>query len=1134
MKKLNRFIAFLLVVIGVISVFAGSISVNAADGYQAGDVIYVDYSKLPDWFDKDSVGNNGNLGYHLYINFTNNTRYDTGIKEEVVIGEDTSRFNPRLVTEKVGDCVYKYVVTEEDAGAKTLMFWRGSNTNLWNNSVEIPYSEYVKGLNTAVVTDWTSTGYLTYADHYDYKLDAVLDIKENENVKDEFTISLSCKAPIDGDSITYSYEIYINNTLVSSACEYTGIITEPYATVLGIIRAYNDGTIVAMSVINDTVDNGDKVFTSAVANNLYAHAVIGNTDDTQAWLRAKSNDSVKLFYLPCSADKSAVELYSTYSSDIKINGITIAPNEIKTIDYEINKDYTVTSDSGSFKVRFMRSNAEAAIYVNNDHSVANDLWNYLIKSKDNYSSATGAVVNPDGSIDNTDIKKIKGRGNTTWAADKKPFNINYKSAVKVGDMQTTKKYSLLANFQDATMCRNRILYDMGDAVGLRYSCDSRFVDFYIDGEYKGQYQMCQKIEAGSDNLIYDVDDDGYINADGTMKEDFSFVAEIPFAEDFFTTTNTDISVVIKSPDVEGNNNLYANEVKSYVRQKFEAMYRAITTNSKDLDKYIDIDSFAKAYIIQELGKNWDTHSWYLTYIPDENGCYKFYASPVWDFDNSLGNANGVASEIDKIGITDYTLPTGWWAKYKSGSNNMTYLCTQNTTIMETAKTVWFKKFVPAIDLLTKSGITDKEILSKDVYYDRIVDSAEMNYKIWEMRVDNGWLAKHTSLNKASFDYEALTYSVDKTATSYAKYSFEGEYNYMIDWLTSRAAWLSNEWKDYYVEGDEVPDAVELNTTEPEIPTDPTAPELPDNTISAFVFDSTGKVTADKLEEYGDKSGYPATTGNGTLVCSVNDTGTRALEWSAAEYGEDSNAIVPLMTAGSKNPWGENPYIQITLSTKGYENIALSLTSAGSKKCPATWQLAYSTDGESFTDIEGANYTISLDSRKLPTAYFDDLKLPSAVSDSDTVTLRLYAVSTTTVSGGSTANDPTGGEFVINNIIITGDRITDTTENTDPAYPTDPAASTAPTTVNTTPAESTGATNVPTTYILGDADGDGKVNVKDATLIQKFTAQLIDSIDEESADSNRDGKVNVKDATAIQKFSASLPIPYEIGTEMVRK
>lgn len=314
-------------------------------------------------------------------------------------------------------------------------------------------------------------------------------------------------------------------------------------------------------------------------------------------------------------------------------------------------------------------------------------------------------------------------------------------------------------------------------------------------------------------------------------------------------------------------------------------------------------------------------------------------------------------------------------------------------------------------------------------------------------------------------------------------------------------------------------------------------------ITAFEFDSTGKNPGDKLEEYGSKSGYSATTGEGTLICSVNESGTRALEWSAAEYGEGTD-VVPLMTAGSKNPWGEKPYIDIIISTKGFENITISLTSAGSKKCPATWQLSCSTDDESFTDIEGAEYTISLDNRKLPTAYFDGLSLPDSVSDSDAVTLRLYAVSTVTVSGGSTADDPAGGEFVINNIVVTGDKIVTDETTPDEVTPdeTTPDEATPDETTpdETTPDEATPDETTPDeatpdeTYIIGDANADGKVNVKDATYIQKYIAGLIDTIDEEVADCDGDGKVNIKDATAIQKFVADLPTFDGIGSNKVRK
>ena len=60
-------------------------------------------------------------------------------------------------------------------------------------------------------------------------------------------------------------------------------------------------------------------------------------------------------------------------------------------------------------------------------------------------------------------------------------------------------------------------------------------------------------------------------------------------------------------------------------------------------------------------------------------------------------------------------------------------------------------------------------------------------------------------------------------------------------------------------------------------------------------------------------------------------------------------------------------------------------------------------------------------------------------------------------------------------------------------------------------------------LLGDANGDGKVDVKDATLIQKYVVLMADIAPENLsvADYNKDGYVNVKDATDIQKTTVFL-------------
>lgn len=46
-------------------------------------------------------------------------------------------------------------------------------------------------------------------------------------------------------------------------------------------------------------------------------------------------------------------------------------------------------------------------------------------------------------------------------------------------MDKCKKFSMLANYQDDSLSRNRFLYDLSDAVDMPYASDSRYVDFTL-------------------------------------------------------------------------------------------------------------------------------------------------------------------------------------------------------------------------------------------------------------------------------------------------------------------------------------------------------------------------------------------------------------------------------------------------------------------------------------------------------------------------------------------------------------------------------------------------------------------------------------------------------------------------------
>lgn len=60
-------------------------------------------------------------------------------------------------------------------------------------------------------------------------------------------------------------------------------------------------------------------------------------------------------------------------------------------------------------------------------------------------------------------------------------------------------------------------------------------------------------------------------------------------------------------------------------------------------------------------------------------------------------------------------------------------------------------------------------------------------------------------------------------------------------------------------------------------------------------------------------------------------------------------------------------------------------------------------------------------------------------------------------------------------------------------------------------------------LLGDVNGDGKVDTADSALLLKYTAELTDLSQEnlDAADVNRDQKQDTKDVTQILKLSAEI-------------
>lgn len=239
------------------------------------------------------------------------------------------------------------------------------------------------------------------------------------------------------------------------------------------------------------------------------------------------------------------------------------------------------------------------------------------------------------------------------------------------------------------------------------------------------------------------------------------------------------------------------------------------------------------------------------------------------------------------------------------------------------------------------------------------------------------------------------------------------------------------------------------------------------TITAISFPNDTAVAEENLSisGFGDKeSGYATSTVGGRVYASVSGTDLRKLEWSKGEYANVGSQ--PVMTGGTKNPWGNGAYLEVRVSTTGYENITFSASLGATNKGPRDYKLQYSTDGVSFTDVAGQFFTVT--ENKVMFEAFDGVALPDDASNADMLYIRITVASTMMVNGTAGLIGSTGGETAINNIVVSGTPIAVSTTSSAAITASTAATTAAPSDEDTSTASSTAAAEEVTTTTASDS------------------------------------------------------------------
>lgn len=240
---------------------------------------------------------------------------------------------------------------------------------------------------------------------------------------------------------------------------------------------------------------------------------------------------------------------------------------------------------------------------------------------------------------NYQLDYIRGRGNSTWKAPKKPYKIKLAKKNDLLGMGSGKNWVLLANYYDNSLLRNRITYWLGNKLGMEYTPSCEPVDVVMNGEYYGSYFLCEQVKVAENSVnISSLDSSSEIKK-ATDEETISggyLLGMNPDENDKELTFKTDrgVSFSIESPSFDGYvNNAQFNYIKGYMNEVENALYGTDFKNTQGVSykELMDLDSAVMYFWIQEFSMNGDAFNTSSTYLYKERND-KLYWGPLWDFD----------------------------------------------------------------------------------------------------------------------------------------------------------------------------------------------------------------------------------------------------------------------------------------------------------------------------------------------------------------------------------------------------------------------------------------------------------------------------------------------------------------------
>lgn len=337
------------------------------------------------------------------------------------------------------------------------------------------------------------------------------------------------------------------------------------------------------------------------------------------------------------------------------------------ISEDIDPDSIIHMYSEHIPAVFIETESGTSDLINNDKNIR--------------EAGTITVLEPDGSISlEHTLEYIKGRGNTSYTEfDKKPYQIKLTESAPFLGMDPGKKWIFISNSADSTLIRNALSRSLAKHLGLAQSEEGTFVDLYLNREYMGNYYVVEKIEVQENRLpisdlekatkhendtddlsIYETawtdttkakdipKDPEDITGGYLIERDFDnrFLKEVEVNESYFITEAKECFIVREPEYASSAQIAYINHYVQSVENAILSAEGIDGSTGKSYQEMIDVDSFVRKYLLEEVTANYDggvASSYFYKDSDTIDG--KLYAGPVWDYDVSWGNSPDYLGQI---------------------------------------------------------------------------------------------------------------------------------------------------------------------------------------------------------------------------------------------------------------------------------------------------------------------------------------------------------------------------------------------------------------------------------------------------------------------------------------------------------